>query len=79
MKVWITKYALTKGIFTAEADVSSEYPNMATLHKSAAMDHYHGNDWHRDEASAKARAEVMRNTAVKALDKKRAKLLQLTF
>lgn len=66
--VWITKYALTKGIFTAWAIIDD---NMI---KVGRHEYYHGNDWHTDEKSAWERAEQMRHKKIHSLKKQIARL-----
>ena len=81
MKVWITKYALTKGIFPAQVRVSDTTPKMVMPPSSAGnwTEYYHKPDWHETPAEALAQAEKMRVAALNAMEKKRRKLLSLDF
>ena len=86
IKVWITKYALSKGIFTAEAEVCTEGPSpcgMITVPGSQSlMDcryHGQGRDWHTSEASAKAKAEKMRSKKIASMKKQIKKLEGIRF
>jgi uncharacterized protein involved in outer membrane biogenesis len=83
MKVWITKYALTNGIEQYDgAEVNVEINvNMITIKTDRYPLHFHGEgkDWHRTEASARARAEVMRKAKIASLRKQIAKLEKLSF
>lgn len=73
--VWVTTYALTKGILVADdAEVCS-----ATMIASKRLGYHHGNDWHRTEAAAIARAEEMRVAKIASLERQIAKLRKLTF
>ena len=72
--VWITKYALTQGIFKAEVeDCFDTAPDMVH-HVGTPMTYYYGNNWHRTREDAVERVRVMIKSAREALDKKRAKL-----
>lgn len=78
MKVWITKYALTKGIFECEVEPCFNInPNMVAgrgLHE-----YFHGNDWHRTREAAVIRANEMRAVKIKSLQKSLAKLQAKVF
>lgn len=83
-RVWITKYALTKGIFSRElieinAEISS---TMITVRDEQALNrqtYYHGDDWHYSEDLAKQRAEEMRRKKIANLEKQIKKLKALSF
>lgn len=79
MKIWITKYALTKGILVVDADVSSEYPDMVSWGEGDTCNHAHGEgrDWHWTQESAKARAGEMIDKKIISLEKSIAKLKKL--
>ena len=79
IKVWITKHALTAGIIEAEAEVFDQYPNMITVNDGGGRYHYHGNDWHRSQVNAWARACEMRYNKINSLKKKIAKLEVMKF
>jgi hypothetical protein len=79
-KVWITKYALTKGVYTAENVEHShssdriirvDYTDAYGLgaHFWVAKPH-----WHTTEDEARAEVQKMVNAALKSLKKKRDKL-----
>ena len=83
MKVWITKYALSQGIYTHDnvevcADIN---PNM--IHCPGAPGEmasvYHGKEWWKTEAEARAQAEKMRKDKIESLKKAIAKLEKLKF
>ena len=82
IRAWITKYALTIGIFVIEdakwrRDISDE---MITYRRPGALsESAHGNDWHRTEEAAIARAEQMREAKIESHRKAILKLEKLTF
>ena len=76
MKVWITKYALTKGIFTANADVVA--PGMIKVSQGVYY-HGRGRDWHESFSDAQRRAYDMRDEKIKSLKKMIAKLEKMGF
>lgn len=55
MKVWITKYALTTGIFTT--DVESTFSD--GMVKATWPAYYHKGEWHKTEKEALERARDM--------------------
>jgi len=84
MKVWITKYALTTGIFEADIEQCDGQPTMVVHRgqKTGACDcYYHGEgkEWHRTFKSAVSRAEEMRDRKVVSMRKQLAKLKAMTF
>jgi hypothetical protein len=81
MKVYITKYALTQGIYEAEAERCTDIsPTMIELRNPGYVtETFHGNDWHETKEEAVARAEEMRLARVKSLEKSIAKLRKLVF
>lgn len=82
MKVWITKYALTQGIYEAEVEQSLRSPSMVSQKQANSYSLcYHGEDqeWHRTEAGAKARANKMVQDKIKSLDKQMAKYRKMVF
>ena len=71
--VYITKYALTTGMFSIKTDdvekvINKQSPNGHQL--------YFYNDWHVIEEDAIARVKIMKNKKIKAL-RKQIKKLQL--
>lgn len=73
---WITKYALTTGVYSMEVQTYEDNPNMVRAANGAF---FHGDDWHRDKASAIAKAESMRVKKIAALKKQIARLENLSF
>ena len=81
IKVWVTRYALTDGIWIGEADIYAESPNMIGFYreKPIGLLYVFGNDWHRTEEAAIRRAEEMRTRKIASLRKQIAKLEALKF
>jgi hypothetical protein len=75
VKVWITKYALTSGVFVADAD---PYAASADGTAVCARDRYHTlfrkPDWHDNQEATSARVKTMIGARRKALAKENAKL-----
>lgn len=78
--VWITTYALTKGIVRVEGQINTVFPTMVSWvspggwHTTA-----HGKDWHRTPEAALARAEEMRKAKIASLRESLAKMETLVF
>lgn len=80
MKVYVTKYALTTGILTAEdGEVSEESPGMVSCKSLGTFANFHGKDWHKTPEAAIARAEEMRGKTITSLEKQIAKLRVMNF
>jgi hypothetical protein len=78
MKVWITKYALTTGIF--ETEVRDEGNGMVSQKNPNCYNtHYHGQEWHLTSLSAIAKAEDMRKKKIAALEKQIVRLGKMDF
>jgi len=77
MHVFITKYALTSGIFEAEAEVTEISPTMIS---TEAYDcYYHKPHWHTTREEAMIQAEKMRKARIAALHRQLKKLKALKF
>jgi hypothetical protein len=82
--VYITKYALKRGIFNAQVEHCIDYPGMVQVVFNDHATHYvyfhgEGKEWHRTLEAAKAKAEAMRDKKIASLEKKIAKLKAMTF
>ena len=79
MKAWITKYALTEGIFEAEGEIN--YGTMFRYKNNGwnVSAHGEGKDWHLTKEAAVARAEAMRLAKIKSLEKSIKKMQSLKF
>lgn len=80
MKVWITKYALTQGIFEKEAK-ECDRPGMISIDEGYGCVYFHdeGKDWCRTRESAIKRAEEMRQKKIASLKKQIKKLEEMKF
>lgn len=76
MKVWITKYALTKGIFEIDARITDDYAFGGTVYECYIRE---GNEWHRTYEAAVHKAEEMRDKKIESLEKKFDKLKKMKF
>ncbi len=76
MKVWITKYALTKGIkISDDARVCGETSdNMIEVKENGYGGYYHKPYWHTSEEDAKEQVKVMIKAKLKSLKKQMAKM-----
>lgn len=78
-KVWITKYALTKGIIETEGRISNSCPGLLDAKGITNYLHGEGNEWHRTKESAIAKAEEMRQKKIESLKSQIEKLEKLRF
>lgn len=77
---WVTKYALSTGIKIVSGRVCHSITSEAFAYSTNGFGAMaHGNDWHRTEAEAIARAEQMRLKKIASLEKQIAKLKKLSF
>lgn len=77
MKVWITKYALTKGILIKEAE-ECDFNGMIKA-KYGSYYHGEGREWHRTKESAIKKAEEMRQKKIQSLKNQIEKLEKMEF
>ena len=77
MKVWITKYALTHGIW--ERTGESCPPHGMIQYGIGLYAHGEGREWHRTLDSAIKRAEAMRITKIASLNRGIVKMKALRF
>ncbi|PLR48663.1 hypothetical protein CYR40_05725 [Chimaeribacter arupi] len=80
VKIYVTKYALTSGIFATEAVVDEE-KRMASykLPESYFAECVHGKDFHLTKEEALSRAEEMRIKKLQSLDKKTKQVSSIKF
>lgn len=77
MNVWISKYALTKGIYEVEVNTTdSEY---MIVDKNKPIRFYHKNEWHKTKEDAIKRAIELRDKKIKSLEKQIDKLKNMEF
>jgi hypothetical protein len=82
MKVWITKYALTKGIYEVEVEGSSSTPSMVVSRQEGTYPmfyHGEGTEWHQTEESARNKANQMVASELISLEKQIQKLRKAKF
>ena len=77
MKVFITKFALTKGIIEANGEISENFPDM--LGVTGQYSHFNKSEWFIDRADAVANAEQRRLKKIASLEKQITKLKKLKF
>lgn len=80
-KIYVTKYALSVGIFEVEATVYEDGSGMARFkrERSAYTEYAHGKDFYLTKAEALTRAEEMRIAKLKSLEKSAKKISALKF
>jgi hypothetical protein len=76
MKVWITKYALTRGIIARDAELCSE--RMIVINGRYPQ-YYHLPYWHRSHDEAVTHANKLLRLKLSSLRKHIAKLEKMTF
>ena len=84
MKVWITKYALTKGIYEIDAEFcESVDPTMQMIKNPTNRygEYYNGEgkEWHKTKEKAVEGANSMRLDKIKSLKKQIEKLEKMEF
>ena len=79
MKVWITKYALTKGIFIEDAEICHDISCDMIRTSSGGIYHGNGREWHITKESAIKQAEEMRRKKIKNLRNQIEKLEKISF
>lgn len=79
MKAYITKYALTQGIYEIEA-LETNNPNMIKDKRSSiSIYHGKGKDWHLNREDAIHKAEEMRKKKIESLKSQIDKLEKMNF
>lgn len=79
MKVWITKYALTKGIIEMECVQFGDISVREVGNPFPTYYHGEGDEWHRTKESAIKKAEEMRQKKIESLKKQIKKLEEMRF
>ena len=77
--MWITKYALTKGIFKATGTVARGEPVEYLYAPNIGLFARLGKDAHRTREAAVERAKEMQHKKICALQKQSARIQNLTF
>jgi hypothetical protein len=81
IEVWVTKYALTQGIFHCP-DAETSGDDMIRVRPTvpnAICSYYHKKDWHTSLEAAQEKAEQMRQKKLAALDRQIKKIKSLKF
>ncbi|WP_313677091.1 hypothetical protein [Pantoea vagans] len=76
---YITKYALTFGIYSTKGEVHDDTFVQKAREIGEFDQYFHGNEWHLSKEEALAHAEEMRIRKLKSLDKQAKKISQLKF
>ena len=80
MKIYITKYALTKGILEKDAERHETRTSTAVVgYEGNYYEYFHGQDWHLTRELAVLRANEMAAAKIKSLKKSLKKLEKLKF
>lgn len=79
-KVFITKYALTKGIIEAKnVEITDAYPDVIRDTTSGFTVYYHKGEWYPDMIQARFKADQMRKKKIENLRKQIKKLDEMLF
>lgn len=79
LTVWITKYALTQGVFMSTVvDVEDGMVKVVDADVSTYF-HGEGRDWHRTEENARKRFEEIKIAKLKSLNRQVKKIKALEF
>lgn len=76
MKVFITKYALTKGVLEEEV---IDCGDGSVRNQFYVYFHGEGKEWHKSKESAEKKAEEMRQNKIASLKKQIEKLEKIRF
>lgn len=80
MRVFISKYALSSGIFSVEAEFLESKDSVKYRRDGGSfMEFAHKNEWHSCADKAIDRAEEMRIAKLKPLDKQSKKVSAMVF
>ena len=79
MEVWITKYALTKGIFKADAELCGLDIISASWDNGTRCNNFAGEEWWNTKKQAIEKAEEMRSKKIESLKKQIKKLEEMRF
>ena len=80
MKVWITKYTLTQGIFEKEVKFSTASDDMVVADGTySECYHGEGREWHLTKEEAVKKAEEIKDRKIKSIQKQLEKLQNMKF
>ena len=78
-KVWISKYALTLGIFEETVSQSKDQPTLVSVVGVTYPTNYHDGSWHMTRELAVRRAEKIRTNKLISLKKQIAHIEAIKF
>ena len=78
---WISKYALSEGIYSREVEQCVDVNPSMVRTLGTGFQHFHGEgvEWHRTREGAVERAHVVRENKIASLKRQIQKLDKLTF
>jgi len=76
MKFWITKHALTKGVYSEEVEPTHS-PDVVKRKREFSF--YHRPYWHQTEKQANLHAEILVQKKIRTLKSSLAKLEKMQF
>ena len=79
MKIYVTKFALTKGILEKEAEICSTVNEKMIKVDSKYPEYLHKPFWHTSKEDAIVHAEILRENELKSLEKRIEKLKKIKF
>ena len=79
MKVWITKHALTQGIFEVEAEISENFKNICSHENGIYHTYYHKPYWYENKEDAIKHAKKLQEKMIKSLQKKIKIISEIEF
>ena len=79
MKIYITKYALTKGIIEADGQIEDNCVSVRDLNNSLTTQYFHEGEWYDNKNDAIKKAEEMRLNKIDRLKNQIKKLEKMTF
>lgn len=81
MKVFITQYAMNRGIEELDVEIASQSPDVVVIGEGLKRWYCHGKgkNWHTTIESAKSRANTMRDARIKKLEKSLERIMDLNF
>lgn len=81
MKVWITKYALSSGIFEEEGEIYNDKSMLILKRPGRYQEIFHGEgkEWHRSKEAAAARLIVLKEKKIQSLLKQINKIESINF
>jgi len=77
--VWISKYALTKGVFAITAEDCFDTSGKMVRDMNNNYLYYHGKDWHKTRKAAVKRAKEMKAKKIASLKKSIERIRKLEF